>query len=708
MVPAPVLRLQRFSYAFPGSADDVLKEISMEVYPGQCHCLTGPTGCGKTTLLMAVRGLLPPGRRAGTLDVLNGAAGDGLALAGIVLQNPVTQLISAELGAEVAFGLENHCIPPAQMPPMVHRALADVGLGRSGETPIAVLSMGQQYRACLAGTLVVSPAIVLLDEPGAQLDSAGLQRLAQVIAHLKNNGKAVLVCEHRPGFLTAVTDQYWEFTPDGRLRTGSREAAPISLADGGASSRPPKMAGPPADAAAGNPGGAASRNARTAVIQVRELALPGTLDGSQRSLLSFSLAEGERVAVCGPNGAGKTTLVNYLAGLSRPPAGCLEIFGTAPEPHRLRGTAGVLFQNPRRQLFATTVYEEVAFAARRQQLGRSGHDVTESVRSLLDSLDLTALADRSPHLLSYGQKHMVSLAAVLAGRPRVLILDDPLAGLDQDKAQRVLDLLTHLSEEEGTTVLCTGHHEDPWDGWADRIVRLEPGPDRAASGALFAPLGSNIPEASGSRTILWPVPTGVALVISIGLSMAAFAARSLPLLAILTGINLSLLFLRCTHPGVLLRRSARFFVWQAAIITLLYVLRFGWQSGGVSGLRVAWQLFLAFWPGMIFIASNPASRVTRALARVLPQQTAFVVSACLRFLPLLLGEMNAIRQAQVFRGAGLLREDLKKPRYWPDWLHCLLVPTLVRALSLASDIALAATARDFGLYKKRTHWPGDA
>jgi energy-coupling factor transport system permease protein len=190
--------------------------------------------------------------------------------------------------------------------------------------------------------------------------------------------------------------------------------------------------------------------------------------------------------------------------------------------------------------------------------------------------------------------------------------------------------------------------------------------------------------------------------------MAAFAARSIPLLAILTGVNLLLLLMRCAHPVVLLRRSARFFVWQAAIITLLYGLRFGWHSGWVSGLRVAWQLFLAFWPGMIFVASNPASRVTRSLARVLPHQTAFVVSACLRFLPLLLGEMNAIRQAQIFRGAGLLRQDLKRPRYWPDWVHCLLVPTLVRALSLAADIALAATARDFGLHKQRTHWPGDA
>jgi energy-coupling factor transport system permease protein len=338
--------------------------------------------------------------------------------------------------------------------------------------------------------------------------------------------------------------------------------------------------------------------------------------------------------------------------------------------------------------------------------GAASEDIGASVWKLLENLDLGGLADQSPHALSYGQKHLVSLAAVLAGEPRILILDDPLAGLDDVKARRVLDLLVRLSDNDDTAVLCTSHHQEPWDGWAHLTVRMAPGPERTANDGALAVDNIAFPAAAGSRKALLPLPTGAALVISILLSMAAFGARSIPLLAGLTGINLLLLLFRCARPWPVLRRSARFFVWQAAFITLLYGLRFGWQSGSVSGLRVAWQLFLAFWPGMVFMASNPASRVTRALARVLPHQTAFVVSACLRFLPLLIGEMNAIRQAQIFRGAGLLREDLKKPRLWPDWVHCLLVPTLVRALSLAADIALAAAARDFGIHKHRTHWPG--
>jgi energy-coupling factor transport system ATP-binding protein len=709
MGATPVLRLKCFSYAFPGGADLVLREISLDVYPGQCHCLTGPSGCGKTTLLMALRGLLPPGRRAGMLNIRMHAARTEMAAAGIVFQNPVTQLISPELGAEVAFGLENHCIAPEQMPARVFRALADAGLERSADTPVAALSMGQQYRACLAGTLVMGAAIVLLDEPGAQLDPAGLRRLSKVIAGLKSAGKAVLVCEHRPGFLTAVTDHYWEFTPDGRLQAGSKvQASARGLDDGPPPQGTSAQAGDPTPATGESAGQARFQNTRTAAIHVRDMAMPGHDDGLHGELLNFSAAVGQRVAVCGPNGAGKTTLVNYLTGVSRPADGFVEIFGAAPEPGKLRGAVGVLFQNPRRQLFGTTVFEEVAFAARRHHRHKSSEDIGDAVRALLALLDLGGLADRSPHVLSYGQKHLVSLAAVLAGEPRILILDDPLAGLDENKARRVLDLLTHLSERNRTTVLCTSHHPEPLEGWAHRTIRLAPGRDSATHDAVANPFDVEVPVTAGARKALLPLPTGTALVVSILLSMAAFTARSIPLLAALTGINLLILFLRCTHPWILLRRSARFFVWQAVFITLLYGLRFGWQSGWISGLRVAWQLFLAFWPGMIFVASNPASRVTRSLARVLPHRTAFVVSACLRFLPLLIGEMNAIRQAQIFRGAGLLGEDLKRPRFWADWVHCLLVPTLVRALSLAADISLAATARDFGIYERRTYWPGDA
>lgn len=203
------------------------------------------------------------------------------------------------------------------------------------------------------------------------------------------------------------------------------------------------------------------------------------------------------------------------------------------------------------------------------------------------------------------------------------------------------------------------------------------------------------------------MPTGAMLAICILLSMLAFGARTVGLLITLSSINLALILIYCSEPLSLLRKCGVFFIFQAALIVLLYIIRFGFEQGTWPGVQVAWQLFLAFTPGMIFMASNSQVRVVRTLAKLLPQRIAFVASTCLRFLPMLLSEMQQIREAQILRGARLMVSDLKNPRYWPDWLRCLLVPTLIKTLTLAGDIATAATARDFGIKAKRTLWPGD-
>ena len=699
MTSTPALHLERFSYAYPETQDWVLRRISLEIRPGQCHCITGPTGCGKTTLLMAIRGLLPQGRREGSLFLT-----DGSTSAGIVMQNPSVQLLGVHLGAEVAFGLENHCVPPGLMPARVRKALARVGLGRPLAMPVASLSMGQQYRACLAGTLVMEPALVLLDEPVAQLDPNGLGRLMAAVARLKRDGKAVLICDHRPEALMPVIDATWRMDRAGGLASSGPEAAFLNIrrldddhaGSGNAFPLSPGLPWKEEPCDSGNPGHADCPT----VIRVREIVLHRFESAAGQAPLSFDVRRGERVAICGPNGSGKTTLVKCLAGLDQPCSGSIEVFGRSPDPVDLRGRMGVLFQNPRNQLFETTVFDEVAFAARRRLGSRPA--AAERVHRLLKLLDLESLAKVSPHALSYGQKHLVGLAAVAAGEPELLILDDPLAGLDNHKIQKAMALLTHLNAQAGTTLLWTSHHDDLPDGWAHRTIRLASNADDRASGQAAT-------QAAGDAgRILLPMAAGTALITAVLLSMAAFAARSALLLAVLTGINLLLLFLRCPRPAQVLRRSVKLFIWQCAIIVVLYGLRFGWHAGAMSGLRVAWQLMLAFLPGIILTASTSSAGITRALSRVLPHQTAFVAATCLRFLPMLLLEMENIRQAQVFRGARLLGNDLKAPRYWPDWIHCLLVPTLVRTLALSSDISLAAAARDFGRHKQRTYWPGDA
>jgi energy-coupling factor transporter ATP-binding protein EcfA2 len=688
----PVIIIDRFSYAYPGAMNYTLRDVSLRIEPGECHLLEGPIGSGKTTLLMAIRGLLPPGHQSGTIDLTSSTASAFSGAPGLIQQNPKAQLLCAHLGADIAFGLENHCIDPAGMAFQVEQALKIVGLNRPLHFPVDQLSMGQQYRACIAGQLVMDPLLVMMDEPVAQLDPRGRAKALEIIRQLKRSGRAVLICEHRPESLQSVVDRSWRLESDGRLTEPAR---------------PPL---PHADNCMAECVVTSSRSADSAekhtlpVIRVKGLTFASRHGELDISTLDFSAGKGECIAVSGPNGSGKTTLIRAIAGLVKPLAGTVEVFGTTSSLNHLRDRLTVLFQDPGKQLFETTVFDEVAFSARRN-MGAKEH-VAERVNSLLHELGLSHLAEASPHTLSYGQKHLVGLAAVLAGQPQVLLLDDPFAGLDSDRTARVMQLVAKVSAEYGTTVLWTTHDPASLAGWTDKVIEISANQlAGTAKTAQAVPSEVDCSTLPSSRKLR--MSTGVMLSLCMVLAMSAFAARSSELLIGLSSINLLLLIFFSQEPFKMLKKSGLLFFWQAALIVLLYIIRFGFAEGAVPGGRVAWQLFLAFWPGMIFMSANSQPRIVRTLSKVLPQRTAFVSATCLRFLPMLLAEMQQIREAQILRGAKILVTDLKYPRYWPDWFRCLLIPTLIKTLSLADDIATAASARDFGIHPKRTAWPGD-
>ena len=138
----------------------------------------------------------------------------------------------------------------------------------------------------------------------------------------------------------------------------------------------------------------------------------------------------------------------------------------------------------------------------------------------------------------------------------------------------------------------------------------------------------------------------------------------------------------------------------------LYILRFGLIEGLKPGAMISWQLFLAYMPGVIFVRTTPQPRIVETFTAVAPYRAAFVMATCLKFIPIVLTEIRKIYEGQVYRGAKILPRDLLNPCNWPDVVFCLVLPVIIRSMNLAEEITLAAKARNFGLKKRRTCWPG--
>ena len=190
--------------------------------------------------------------------------------------------------------------------------------------------------------------------------------------------------------------------------------------------------------------------------------------------LDLTVHEGERLFIYGLNGAGKSTLLKCMVGLIKPGEGRIHISGVGqPRPDRLLGKIGFLFQNPERQLFEETVFDEVGFSLK--QMGFSGDALKARVLDALEMMGIVHLKDRSPLTLSFGEQHRVTLATVMAPGPKLLLLDEPFSGLDFSHRKKMLNILKGLCREKGTAVVIASHEFLPDGQWAHETVFLKEG-----------------------------------------------------------------------------------------------------------------------------------------------------------------------------------------------------------------------------------------
>ena len=512
--------------AFPYPSSKIvcaLDDVSLSVEVGERVMLLGANGSGKSTLARMSNGTLLPQKGSVTIDGLRTDEEANLLSirqrVGMVGQEPEAQIISSRVIDDVAFGPENLGLDREEIRRRVDEALALVGMDGFQERDPSSLSGGEMQRLVIAGAYALLPQYLVFDEPTSMLDLTHRREVLHIIDRLHERGCGILHVTHDlsdclgadricvlaggrivfEGDLDALVARQDEWrlwglaaSPLLALELGLREegravpftsdvpALAASLGLSARASAPKEPMTGSAEKSVRDTVKSAESASGQALLECRELVYDYRLETAQphRALdgVSFRASGGSLLLVAGETGSGKSTLLRLLAGLYDMQAGTLELDGTPPRP----GLSGMVFQIPESQLFADTVAEDILFGPTNMgQIGSGPEASAARDRLVADALEAVGLASadissRSPYELSGGQMRRVAIAGVLAMHPRLLLLDEPTAGLDAQGRALIGNLLA-MQVAAGALVIAVSHDLEWFLPLADEVLLLKGG-----------------------------------------------------------------------------------------------------------------------------------------------------------------------------------------------------------------------------------------
>jgi energy-coupling factor transport system ATP-binding protein len=491
MTDSPLV-IENLTFQYRTRPEKAIENLSFELKPGEMLLIAGSSGCGKTTLARCINGLIPRsyrGMREGSVflhgrDVAEIPIAEIAQTVGTLLQDPERQIVASNVYNEIAFGPENLGLPRDEVIARVESALNRLKIEHLRLRQTFNLSGGEKQKVALAGLLAMNPSILMLDEPLASLDPASAHEALEVFRSLADEGKTVVLIEHRVEDAIVAKPDRLLYMEAGRLKyLGQINTLPTEI-----NHREVKLPAEWVVKRVRQLGGTIEKTEPLREVEKGDsLVVFENVDfryNDESPLIlenvNFEIFHGDLIAVLGPNGAGKSTLVKHAIGLLKPTHGRVTLNGMDTRNMSVAQIArflGYVFQSPTHMLFAPTVREELEFGPK--NLDFQPDEIDKAVTESVATVNLKGFEEYPPLGLSFGQQKRTTIAAVLAMQSRIMILDEPTAGQDYSNYTRFMDAMCRPAEGSKSLVaanfaatLFITHDLDLAVTYANRIVLL--------------------------------------------------------------------------------------------------------------------------------------------------------------------------------------------------------------------------------------------
>jgi len=488
-----VIEFENFGFQYKVQAKPTLKNINLTIYEGEKVLIVGPSGSGKSTITNCINRLSPfhyKGKITGSLKIMGHETKD-MSIAeiskycGTVLQDPDSQFIGLTAAEDIAFKLENDCVPQKEMIERVSKVSSIVDMKEFIDSSPQKLSGGQKQRVTLAGVMVNEVNILLFDEPLANLDPLSGKNAVKLIDDLqKKENKTIIIIEHRlEDVLSSDVDRIIvindgevaaDMTPSELLCSnilhdcGIREPLYITALKYAGCDITDDMKPEHINTIKlknckdkvvnwyeGLPYNNQEENGNT-ILELKNISFGYTSEKTILKDVSFKIKKGEMVSIVGKNGAGKSTISKIICGLHKPQLGSILFNGRDIDKDTIKERSsyiGMVMQNPNQMISKVMVFDEVAFALTIKKV--SNEEITKRVNEALKICGLYEFRKWPISALSFGQKKRVTIASILVMNPELIILDEPTAGQDFKHYTEIMDFLVELNKKGVTIVMIT-------------------------------------------------------------------------------------------------------------------------------------------------------------------------------------------------------------------------------------------------------------